>query len=150
MNTVTQESIDAKIVECQYQRVIGTTVTLCLLTMANGIIIVGKSACVDPDNFDKFKGEQLALEDAKKQIWPLEGYLLAESLQHWKDNVGRKVLFQDYIDGVNQEAVEAIVYKDWGTDCVNIVIPETDKIYTSVRLVKPTEIHDGACCWLTS
>lgn len=54
--------------------------TLCLLTTKNGFTVVGKSACASPENYDREVGERIALEDAKKQLWPLLGYALRERL----------------------------------------------------------------------
>lgn len=41
-----------------------------------GFTISGRSACVDPENFNLEIGEKLCFEDAKKQLWQLEGYRL--------------------------------------------------------------------------
>ncbi len=57
--------------------------TIAILTIENGYILVGKSAPADPANFDAAFGKQLAYEDALRQMWPLEGYLLRERL--WVD-----------------------------------------------------------------
>lgn len=54
--------------------------TLCLLTTKNGFTVVGKSACASPENFNKELGERIALEDAKRQLWPLLGYALRDRL----------------------------------------------------------------------
>lgn len=54
--------------------------TVCILVLDNGFTIVGKSAPASPENFDKDYGEKLAYEDAIRQLWPLEGYLLREKL----------------------------------------------------------------------
>lgn len=56
--------------------------TICILLMQNGFTIIGKSAPASPENFDEEKGKLFAYEDAVKQLWPLEGYLLRERL-HW-------------------------------------------------------------------
>lgn len=50
--------------------------TICLVTMGNGFTVVGKSAPADMRNFDEAKGREFAYEDAVRQLWPLEGYLL--------------------------------------------------------------------------
>lgn len=50
--------------------------TLCILVLRNGWTVVGKSACVSPENFDAEKGKQFAREDAVEQMWQLEGYVL--------------------------------------------------------------------------
>ena len=49
-------------------------------TVKNGFKVVGKSAPASPENFDPEKGRELAYEDAFRQLWPLEGYLLRERL----------------------------------------------------------------------
>ena len=54
--------------------------TICILVMANGFTIIGKSAPASPENFDPEKGKRFAYEDAIKQLWPLEGYALREKL----------------------------------------------------------------------
>lgn len=54
--------------------------TVCVLTMANGFTVIGKSAPASPENFDAEKGHRFAYEDAIKQLWPLEGYALRERL----------------------------------------------------------------------
>lgn len=54
--------------------------TFCVLVLDNGHTIVGKSACVSAKNFDAALGRKYAREDAIRQMWPLEGYLLSERL----------------------------------------------------------------------
>lgn len=51
-----------------------TTVTICLITLESGFSLVGKSACMDPEDFNRGLGQKWAFEDAKKQLWELEGY----------------------------------------------------------------------------
>lgn len=54
--------------------------TLCVMTLKNGYTLVGKSACASPENYDEHIGRQIAYEDARKQIWALEGYALRNKL----------------------------------------------------------------------
>lgn len=54
--------------------------TLCFLTMANGFIVVGKSAPASPENYDEAKGKTFAREDAIRQLWPLMGFSLRDRL----------------------------------------------------------------------
>lgn len=54
--------------------------TICVLTLKNGFTVVGKSACASPENYDADLGGKIAREDARKQIWALEGYLLRSKL----------------------------------------------------------------------
>lgn len=54
--------------------------TICVLVLKNGYTVVGKSACASPENYDKEIGRTVAYEDARKQIWALEGYNLRSKL----------------------------------------------------------------------
>ena len=44
--------------------------------LPNGFSVLGRSACVDPANFDPELGRKYAYEDALSQLWRLEGYRL--------------------------------------------------------------------------
>lgn len=58
----------------------GTTTTTCHAFYDGFSIGYGLSACVDPKNFDKDKGEKYAKEravaDATNNLWLCEGYAL--------------------------------------------------------------------------
>lgn len=56
------------------------TTTVCAATTKTGYTIIGKSGCADPANFDKDKGKYFAYEDVIRQMWPLEGYKLADEI----------------------------------------------------------------------
>ena len=45
--------------------------TMCVLTMRSGFVVVGKSAPMDPKNFDAEHGAKLAYDQAVQQLWPL-------------------------------------------------------------------------------
>lgn len=74
---VSLEDIRKKVRSTAYTRLSGT-VTVCQMEMVNGYVVVGKSACVDPHEYNQALGEKFAYEDAINQLWPLEGYLLAQ------------------------------------------------------------------------
>ncbi len=78
--SITQDHVTGVLRHCQFHRFAGTTTTVCCITLANGATVVGKSACVSPENFNADKGQQLAYDDAKSKIFELEGYLLLEEL----------------------------------------------------------------------
>jgi hypothetical protein len=84
---VTKEGIEAKLREASYA-VIGTS-TVCVLTLENGFRVVGHSAPADARNFDKDVGERYAYEDAFRQIWQLEGYLLRTFLHEASKKIVR-------------------------------------------------------------
>jgi len=75
---VTADSITAKIAGSEFFR--NGVLTLCVITMRTGFTFVGKSACVSPENYDQAAGERYAYDDAFRQIWAFEAYLLRETL----------------------------------------------------------------------
>ena len=79
-NRVTIEQIHSKIVDEAFVVMPDHRTTICQLTLENGYTVNGHSACVDIENFDASLGRHYAKEDAIRQIWPLEGYLLAERM----------------------------------------------------------------------
>ena len=54
--------------------------SICIIVMKNGFTVIGKSAPASPENFNADLGRKFAREDAIRQIWPLAGYALRESL----------------------------------------------------------------------
>lgn len=56
--------------------------TICILTLENGFMVTGESACASPENFNKLLGQKIAYENARNKIWQLEGYLLKEKLSN--------------------------------------------------------------------
>ena len=58
----------------------GEKTTICCLTLKNGFEVVGFSACVDKDNYDKDIGEDNAYDTAFEKLWELEGYKLQYDL----------------------------------------------------------------------
>lgn len=54
--------------------------SLCVLTMKNGFVVIGKSAPASPANFDPDLGKKFAYEDAVRQLWPLMGFSLRDQL----------------------------------------------------------------------
>lgn len=54
--------------------------TICVLVLENGFTVHGVSACASPENFNVDIGRKIARENAKNEIWKLEGYLLRQRL----------------------------------------------------------------------
>ncbi len=77
---VTPLSIDSLIVNTTYTLLAGTTVTICALTLRNGFISIGHSACASPENFDPEIGRNIAFDNARNKLWELEGYTLMNAL----------------------------------------------------------------------
>ena len=75
---VTKEAIEAKIDDLYYRK--EGHLTICVITMKNGFYVLGHSAPADPRNYDKDVGERYAYDNAFKQLWQLEGYLLRDKI----------------------------------------------------------------------
>jgi len=76
---VTEQSIKDKIGDVEYI-VSKALLTICIITMKNGFMVNGVSAPASAANFDKEVGKRYAYDNAFKQLWQLEGYLLREKL----------------------------------------------------------------------
>ena len=77
---VTLESIKAKLKGETYLVLPDGRTTLCVLTMENGFTITGTSACVDPTEFNLSLGRKYAFEEALRQVFTVEAYLLCQKL----------------------------------------------------------------------
>jgi hypothetical protein len=83
MNTKGKLSLDyiEGLIEAEYYHVFhNTTTTICGLRLKNGFIAVGHSTPIREENFDAELGRRVARENAIKNIWQLEGYLLKQKL----------------------------------------------------------------------
>ena len=54
--------------------------TFCVLTLRNGFMATGESACASPENFDAELGRKIARHNAINKVWPLMGYHLKQEL----------------------------------------------------------------------
>lgn len=79
MNRVSKEMIESKILNVDYFYHDLLTIAVIVLSTSNGGVfkVIGESACVDSNNYNKELGEKYAYENAYEKIWMLEGYLLA-------------------------------------------------------------------------
>lgn len=71
---LTKDDLKALVVKEYYHRIPDSTVTVCAITLKNGFVVVGDSACIDPRKFDEEIGRQVAFDDAIEKVWELEGY----------------------------------------------------------------------------
>lgn len=75
---VTVEQIKSRISNVEYHK-IGETVTICSITLDNGYSVRGEAACVNPANYNQEIGERVSHDNAFQKLWPLFGFLLAET-----------------------------------------------------------------------
>ena len=54
--------------------------TIACVMLDNGYMLIGKSAPADAANFNEKLGSEYALEDALRQMWPLEAYVMRDLL----------------------------------------------------------------------
>jgi hypothetical protein len=54
--------------------------TLCVLVLKSGFLVIGKSACVSPENYDVEKGRKAAYDNAFGKLWQLFGFQLRTDL----------------------------------------------------------------------
>ena len=91
--SVTKDQIDALIQNVSYLNVgealrssnqVATEgthlLTQCFITLENGFVVSGESACAHPSKYNKEIGEKIAYENAYQKIWMLEGYFLKQVL----------------------------------------------------------------------
>ena len=80
-NRVTLAGMEARVMSCEYLHPVAVPhLTIAVVILDNGFSLVGKSASADPENFNAELGRRFAYEDALRQMWQLEGYLLRERL----------------------------------------------------------------------
>lgn len=81
---VTLEEFEANIVDTEIVRHVtktGSILRWAVLTVKNGFSITGKpSASVSAENDRPAIGEEIAIENARNELWALMGYALAEKL----------------------------------------------------------------------
>jgi len=77
---LTPAKIDTLIANEDYHVFASTNLTVCCLTLRNGFVVVGESACISAANFDIELGRKISKENARKKIWQLESYLLKQIL----------------------------------------------------------------------
>lgn len=77
-NKLTIERIAELIVDTDY--LTHKTLTICVLTLANGAMVTGESNVIDPDNYDAEVGRKVSYQAAFGKIWQLEGYAMKRDL----------------------------------------------------------------------
>ena len=87
-NSITENDIDSVIAETDYIVMSDGRTTVCHLTLRNGFTVLGSSACVSIEKFNRGTGQELALKDAKNKVWELEGYLLRQKIHEAHVNHG--------------------------------------------------------------
>jgi len=77
---LTPDHIAAVIVSETYTTLPSGKVMVCELTLRNGYTVRGEAACVSRENFNEDVGRKVSRDNAVREIWQLEGYLLQQTL----------------------------------------------------------------------
>lgn len=75
---VTPAMVDAAIKEADYTLLPDGRSTICTLTLDNGFTVRGESSCVSRENYNADIGNKIAFDDARKKVWPLLAFRLAD------------------------------------------------------------------------
>lgn len=70
---LTKAQLESKIKQVDYA-MFGSTGTHCAITLHNGYVVTGESACIDPEQFNLEIGKKIAYEQAFEKLWMLLGY----------------------------------------------------------------------------
>lgn len=77
MNKLTEEFLESQIKNVTYTRLTGT-LTHCAITVKNGFVFTGESACVDESNYEREIGEKVAFSNAFEKMWMPYGFYLKQ------------------------------------------------------------------------
>lgn len=78
---LTMADVEDEIAHEHYFQFPRTSVTICCLEFKNGAFTIGKSMCLNPENFNDEKGRVCAREDAVRAAFPLIAYAILESMR---------------------------------------------------------------------
>lgn len=77
---VTAEEVAAAIKHETYTLLSDNRTTICQLTLANGFTVMGTSACVSVEEYNKELGEKYARQRAFDEAWKAMGAMLAHDI----------------------------------------------------------------------
>ena len=82
--------------------------TIAIVTLLNGYVVTGESACADPKMFDAEIGQKFAFAAAERKVWPLLGYALREELFKKEQETGEPETFATRLKREESELSEKI------------------------------------------
>ena len=98
---VTLADLEANIADTEILKhvsISGQVLRWAILTTANGFAVVGKpSVAVSAENDNADIGQQIAIDNAKDELWPLMGYALKQSLFERSQAHSQEDAFQHYL-----------------------------------------------------
>lgn len=106
-----------------------------VITTANGFAVTGKpSVAVSPENDDREICEQVAIENARNELWPLMGYALKEWLAMPKDSAEsaapQRFTFDQFVQYGREHGANIVDGMPWSFHFFGYpVTHETDQLY---------------------
>lgn len=79
---VTEQEVEQAIVKQDFTVLPDERTIICTLTLYNGFTVHGEASCVCVENFDEMVGRKIASDNARKEVWKLLGFRLAENLHN--------------------------------------------------------------------
>ena len=76
---ITPEYLKSEIKDVEYTR-LTDTLTHCAITVHNGFVFTGESACVDASNYDAEIGNKIAYGNAFDSMWKPYGFALKQEM----------------------------------------------------------------------
>ena len=70
---VNESKLKASIKQVDFMVHPGSCLTVCVVTLLNGYMVTGESACADPKMYDAEIGQKFAFAAAERKVWPLLG-----------------------------------------------------------------------------
>lgn len=77
---VNEEDVERAIRDVAYVVLPDHRTTVCQLTLDNGFTVRGESSCLSAENFNVTIGQEMAYADARKKVWTLLAFRLADRL----------------------------------------------------------------------
>lgn len=129
---LTPDYIESKIKEEVYD-VIGSTMTICVLTLENGFMVTGESAVAHPENFDAKIGRDIARKNAVDKIWAFEGYLMKEKMLKSDERTVTDVSFAKDADLLGTFMRIEVTYDGFDKEQIKLD-PRDESLYQSTNL----------------
>ena len=105
---VNESKLKSSIKDVDFHVHAGSCLTICIVTLLNGYVVTGESACADPKMFNAEIGQKFAFAAAERKVWPLVGYALREELFKKQQETGEPETFATRLKREEKELSEKL------------------------------------------
>lgn len=105
---VNESKLKASIKDVDFHVHEGSCLTICIVTLLNGYVVTGESACADPKMYNAEIGQKFAFAAAERKVWPLLGYALREELFKKEQETGESETFATRLKREEKELSEKL------------------------------------------